>query len=166
MKGGTIHGKNISTSSVCLVKPSALPKWRVRFFFFLLSHHSSVTEPPLIAATVSDFILVVAPLWIIRGVRVSHALRIRLIAIFSCSIITTAAGLTHAILILKMPGALEAIMGEQFSPSDIITTPLSQTLSPIGAAALAAREVKLLFRFPRHRCFSSLLSFARSLLNF
>ena len=65
-----------------------------------------------VAAAVSDFILVVAPLWILRDVRVSSGLRIRLIAIFSCSLMTTLVGLAHAILILKMPGALEAILGE------------------------------------------------------
>jgi hypothetical protein len=62
---------------------------------------------------VSDFILVLAPLWILKDVR-SPGLRIRLIATFSCSMMTTAAGLAHVILILKMPGALEAIMGELF----------------------------------------------------
>ncbi|KAF9648662.1 hypothetical protein BDM02DRAFT_3115143 [Thelephora ganbajun] len=61
--------------------------------------------------TVSDLILVVAPLWILRDIRISSGLRIRLIAVFSCSLITTMAGLAHAILVLKMPGALEAIMG-------------------------------------------------------
>jgi len=70
----------------------------------------SLSHP--VAAAVSDFILVVAPLWILRDVRVSSALRIRLIAIFSCSLMTTSVGLAHAILILKMPGALEAILGE------------------------------------------------------
>ena len=71
----------------------------------------TLTEYPE-AETISDFILVVAPLWILRDVRVSSGLRIRLIAIFSCSMMTTMAGLAHAILVLKMPGALEAIMGE------------------------------------------------------
>ena len=72
--------------------------------FLLLNH--------IAAETISDLILVVAPLWILRDVRISSGLRIRLIAIFSCSLMTTLVGLVHAILILKMPGALEAIMGE------------------------------------------------------
>ena len=66
----------------------------------------------IVAATISDFILIIAPLWILRDVRISSGLRIRLFAIFSCSMMTTITGLAHAILILKMPGALEAIMGE------------------------------------------------------
>ena len=70
----------------------------------------SLSRP--VAATVSDFILILAPLWILRDVRVSSALRIRLIAIFSCSLMTTLVGLVHVILILKMPGALEAILGK------------------------------------------------------
>lgn len=73
---------------------------------------SSVAERRFVAATISDIILVIAPLWILKDVRVSSGLRIRLIAIFSCSLMTTMAGLAHAILVLKLPGALEAIMGE------------------------------------------------------
>lgn len=58
-----------------------------------------------------------APLWILRDVRVSPGLRIRLIAIFSCSVMTTMAGIAHAVLVLRMPGALEAIMGESLPPT-------------------------------------------------
>jgi len=65
----------------------------------------------VVTETISDFILVIAPLWILRDVRLSSGLRIRLIVVFSCSMMTTMAGLAHAILVLKMPGALEAIMG-------------------------------------------------------
>ena len=92
--------------------------WRSRWHHpsseYVLFHPTitilSLSHP--VAATVSDFILVVAPLWILRGVHVSSGLRIRLIAIFSCSLMTTLVGLAHAILILKMPGALEATLGE------------------------------------------------------
>lgn len=86
-------------------------KWRVRLG--LLGHHSSRVDNSPAAETISDFILVVAPLWILKGVRVSSGLRIRLIAVFSCSMMTTIAGVVHAVMVLKMPGALEAIMGEQ-----------------------------------------------------
>lgn len=83
----------------------------------MLTLHSSRADGGLIAETISDFILVIAPLWILKGVRVSYGLRIRLIAIFSCSMMTTIVGIVHAVLVLKMPGALEAIMGEQFLPA-------------------------------------------------
>jgi hypothetical protein len=76
---------------------------------------SHVNNPA--AETISDFILVIAPLWILNGVRVSPGLRIRLIAIFSCSLMTTVVGVIHVVLILKMPGALEAIMGKQLLPA-------------------------------------------------
>lgn len=66
----------------------------------------------VVAETVSDFILVIAPLWILRGVRLPPALRIRLVAIFSCSMMTTVFGIAHAVLVLEMPGAMEAVMGE------------------------------------------------------
>lgn len=78
-----------------------------------LDHHPSQVDSSPAAETISDFILVIAPLWILRRVRVSLGLRIRLIAIFSCSMMTTVAGIVHAVMVLKMPGALEAIMGEQ-----------------------------------------------------
>lgn len=74
--------------------------------------NSFLTEHHLAAETISDVILVISPLWILRDVRMSSGLRIRLIAIFSCSLMTTMVGLAHVVLILKMPGALEAIMGE------------------------------------------------------
>ena len=66
----------------------------------------------IVAEVTSDCILVIAPLWILRGVRISPGLRIRLIAIFSCSLMTTLVGIARVIVMLKMPGALEAIMGE------------------------------------------------------
>lgn len=88
-------------------------KLRVRLVQF--NRHSPRADSDLVAETISDFILVVAPLWILRGLRVSSGLRMRLIAIFSCSIITTVAGVIHAVMVLKMPGALEAIMGEQIT---------------------------------------------------
>jgi len=98
------------TPSVCSEKPLVSPKWRVRLV--LPNHRYSAVEHRLAAETISDVILVVAPLWILRDVRLSSGLRTRLIAIFSCSIMTTMAGLAHAILVLRMPGAVEATMGE------------------------------------------------------
>ena len=76
------------------------------------SRRPSLIEDHVVAETISDFILIIAPLWILRDVRLASGLRIRLIAVFSCSMMTTMVGLAHAILVLKMPGALEAIMGE------------------------------------------------------
>jgi hypothetical protein len=64
-----------------------------------------------LAETFSDLLLVVAPLWILRNVRVSSAVRFRLISVFTCSIATTLAALAHAILVIRLPGTWEAIIG-------------------------------------------------------
>ena len=115
MKREIPRGKTANTPSVCSGRPLVLLRWRVRLV--LLSHHCSLGDSGPVAEITSDFILVVAPLWILRGVRVSSGLRIRLIAIFSCSIMTTIVGVVHAVFVLKMPGALEAIMGERLHRS-------------------------------------------------
>lgn len=104
----------MNTPNVYSGRLSVSLKWLVRLV--LLNHHSSRVDGSPIAETISDLILVAAPLWILRGVRVSSGLRIRLIAVFSCSMMTTMAGVVHAVLVLKMPGAWEAIMGEQTPP--------------------------------------------------
>lgn len=85
--------------------------------------------------TISDFILVIAPLWILKGVRVSSWLRIRLIAIFSCSMMTTIAGVIHAVMVLKKPGALEAVMGAVEN-----CVALSVCNLPVLIPAIVARE--------------------------
>ena len=116
----------MSTPNVCSEKPFASPKSRVRFVS--LGHHSSVIERYPVAHTISDFILIIAPLWILRDVRVSPGLRTRLIAIFSCSAVTGLTGVAHAVLVLKHPGALEAIMGESFPP--VLHKDVSPSVSP------------------------------------
>ena len=65
----------------------------------------------ILAETFSDFLLIVAPLWILRNVRVTSAVRFRLISVFACSLATTVAALAHAILVLRLPGIWEAIVG-------------------------------------------------------
>ena len=66
---------------------------------------------PPAAETFSDILLVLAPLWILRNVRTTRAVRFRLISIFTCSLVTTIAALAHAITIIKAPGIWEAISG-------------------------------------------------------
>lgn len=63
------------------------------------------------AGTFSDILLIVAPLWILRNVRVTSAVRFRLISVFTCSIATTIAALAHAVLVIHLPGTWEAIIG-------------------------------------------------------
>lgn len=75
---------------------------------FALQHLRSVR---LIAETFSDILLVVAPLWILRNVRVTSAVRFRLVSVFACSIVTTIVALAHAILVIRVPGVWEAIVG-------------------------------------------------------
>ena len=64
-----------------------------------------------LAETFSDILLIVAPLWILRNVRVTSAVRFRLISVFACSLATTIAALAHAILVIRLPGTWEAIIG-------------------------------------------------------
>lgn len=69
----------------------------------------SLSSP--LAGTFSDILLIVAPLWILRNVRVTSAVRFRLISVFACSMATTIAALAHAILLIRVPGTWEATIG-------------------------------------------------------
>lgn len=110
------------------------PVWKNREYAqCVLGEAVGITQ--VATETISDFILVIAPLWILKDVRVSSGLRIRLIAIFSCSLMTTMAGVAHAVMVLKMPGALEAIMGAVEN-----CVALSVCNLPVLVPALAARE--------------------------
>ena len=55
--------------------------------------------------------MIVAPLWILRNVRVTSAVRFRLVSVFACSLATTFAALAHAVLVIRLPGVWEAIVG-------------------------------------------------------
>ena len=55
--------------------------------------------------------MIVAPLWILRVVRVTSAVRFRLISVFTCSILTSVVGLAHAVLVIREPGVWEAMIG-------------------------------------------------------
>lgn len=110
------------------------PEWKNRAYAqCVLGEAVGITQ--VATETISDTILVIAPLWILRGVRVTSGLRIRLIAIFSCSMMTTMVGVVHAVLVLKMPGALEAIMGAVEN-----CVALSVCNLPVLIPAIAARE--------------------------
>jgi len=67
--------------------------------------------PSPTAETFSDVLLIVAPLWVLRDVRVTSAVRFRLISVFTCSLATTLAALAHAVLVIRVPGVWEAIVG-------------------------------------------------------
>lgn len=64
-----------------------------------------------VAESISDILLIAAPLWILRDVRVTTAVRFRLISVFACSILTSIVGLAHAILVIRDPGVWEATIG-------------------------------------------------------
>ena len=64
-----------------------------------------------LAETFSDILLIIAPLWILRNVRVTSAVRFRLVSVFACSIATSLAGLAHAVLLIQLPGVWEAMIG-------------------------------------------------------
>lgn len=64
----------------------------------------------VVTTVISDFILLLAPIMISRGVNVP-ALRFRLFFIFSMSIATTMSSVVHAVLVLVKPGVWEAIFG-------------------------------------------------------
>jgi hypothetical protein len=74
-----------------------------------LGLHVAITQA--VTETFSDILLIVAPLWILRNVRVTSAVRFRLISVFTCSLATTFAALAHAILVIRLPGIWEAIVG-------------------------------------------------------
>lgn len=64
-----------------------------------------------LAETFSDVLLIIAPLWILRNVRVTSNVRFRLVSVFACSIATSIVGLVHAVLVIRVPGVWEAIAG-------------------------------------------------------
>jgi len=74
-----------------------------------LGFHVAVTQA--VTETFSDVLLVVAPIWVLRDVRVTPPVRFRLISVFACSLATTLAALAHAILVIRLPGVWEAIIG-------------------------------------------------------
>ncbi|KAF9650835.1 hypothetical protein BDM02DRAFT_3127366 [Thelephora ganbajun] len=74
-----------------------------------LGLHVAITQA--VTESFSDLLLIVAPLWILRNVRVTSAVRFRLISVFACSLATTIAALAHAILVIRLPGVWEAIVG-------------------------------------------------------
>jgi hypothetical protein len=86
----------------------------------------------LLAETFSDFLLIVAPLWILRNVRVSSAVRFRLISVFACSLATTIAALAHAIMVIRLPGDLEAIVGSLEAGVALAVCNLSVIVPAIG----------------------------------
>jgi len=65
----------------------------------------------LLAALVSDVILVAAPLWILRRVLVNPLLRFRVISIFSVSLVTAVVAIGHAVLVIAAHGVLEVVAG-------------------------------------------------------
>jgi len=74
-----------------------------------LGLHVAITQ--VVTETFSDILLIVAPLWVLRNVRVTTAVRFRLISVFTCSLATTVVALAHAILVIRLPGVWEAIVG-------------------------------------------------------
>jgi hypothetical protein len=113
--------------SICVL-PKAVPITQMisKLLCPLLSLFLASNQFP--ATIISDGILVSAPLMvrefptphgcstphtqsqIIKGVRIP-ALRSRLLRIFSVSIVTTMASVTHAVLVMDRPGVMEAIFG-------------------------------------------------------
>jgi len=71
----------------------------------------AVAISQVISTVVSDLILITSPLWIIRRSTLNPALRFRLVAAFFISVATTIAALVHSVLVIRVPGAWEAIFG-------------------------------------------------------
>ena len=61
------------------------------------------------ADTFADLVLIVAPLRLLWDIQLRPALRVRLMAIFSTSIITTIVSLVHAVIVLRIGGLEEAM---------------------------------------------------------
>lgn len=69
------------------------------------------------ATVFSDFILILSPVWIIRRVTLNQALRFRLVSAFFISIMATIAALAHSVLVIRAPGAWEAIVSLLQNPN-------------------------------------------------
>lgn len=72
-----------------------------------------VVTNKLLATIISDLILIFSPIWLIRKVRLDPGLRFRLVSAFFVSIATTVAAVAHSVLVIRMPGAWEAIVNEE-----------------------------------------------------
>jgi len=75
----------------------------------LCSFGTAVPITQILATIISNMVLIVAPLWILRTVRVNSVLSSCLLSVFSVSVATTLAALAHAILSLVASPMLEAI---------------------------------------------------------
>ncbi|KAF9645862.1 hypothetical protein BDM02DRAFT_3119545 [Thelephora ganbajun] len=84
----------------------------------------------VVTTVISDAILVTTPLMIIKNV-CTRALRFRLFGIFSMSIATTMASLTHAVLVMVRPGVLEAIFGGVEAAVSVIVCSMSVIIPAI-----------------------------------
>jgi len=84
----------------------------------------------MITTITSDGILIFTPLMIIRGVRIP-ALRSRLFRIFSVSIVTTIASVTHAVMVMDRPGIMEAIFGCVEATVSVIVSSMSVIIPAI-----------------------------------
>ena len=62
-----------------------------------------------IADVISDAILILAPVRLVWKTKLSAAQKIRVMAIFSTTLITTAVSLNHAYFVLKWGGLREAL---------------------------------------------------------
>ncbi|THH16263.1 hypothetical protein EW146_g4347 [Bondarzewia mesenterica] len=69
----------------------------------------NVAIAQIIAAVLSDAILVFSPIRLIWSVRLDKITKIRLIAVFATSAITTVVSMFHAYAILRIPGLTEAL---------------------------------------------------------
>ncbi|KAJ7651150.1 hypothetical protein FB45DRAFT_1018503 [Roridomyces roridus] len=69
----------------------------------------SVGIAQIITDVISDAILIIAPLRLLWGVRLQRALKLRLMAVFTTSAITTVVSLYHDITVLRIGGIPEVI---------------------------------------------------------
>ncbi|PPQ82833.1 hypothetical protein CVT25_009208 [Psilocybe cyanescens] len=70
---------------------------------------TNVAVAQVITDVLSDAILILAPTRLVWRTKLSHAQKIRVIAIFSTTLITTAISLNHAYFVLKWGGLQEAL---------------------------------------------------------
>jgi len=83
----------------------------------------AVSVAQVSTAIVSNVLLIALPVWIIRKVRLNQGLRFRLVSVFSLSVITTLAAITHFV-ITEREWVLIAGVAEVFVSLSVCNAPV------------------------------------------
>ncbi|KAF9241288.1 hypothetical protein BU15DRAFT_44906 [Melanogaster broomeanus] len=79
---------------------------------YLCRYRDFVAITQLVVDVVSDALLIAAPVWFLRDVRLSQKRRILILSTFSASVLITAVTILHSVLLLEGPFDYVAIIGQ------------------------------------------------------